>query len=80
MVAEAEKPERLRITVFLQHNLEAKEDAKLYEAVKKFIEREKEKMSGVEFIIEAVDYKEAKNCYYARYRLHKHYSNETYQL
>ena len=53
--------------------MESAEDAKLFEDVTAFVESEKEKGSGVEFRIEAVDYKEAKNAYYARHRLQKHF-------
>ena len=78
LVSEAEKPNMLRIAVFIQHNMESEDDAKQYEAVIAYIESEKE--SGVEFRIEAVDFKEAKNAYYARHRLQKHFKGETYQL
>ena len=35
---------------------------------------------GARFHVEAVPHTEARNAYYARYRLQKHYNGEQYQL
>ena len=35
---------------------------------------------NIEFRIDSIDYKEARNAYYARYRVQKLYKNEDYYL
>ena len=48
--------------------------------VKSYIAEAEALPNAPSILMEEVPHDEAKNCYHARYRLQKHYNDETYQL
>lgn len=80
MVRLAKHPERLRIVILNQYNFTDEWDLNLLKGVKEFIAEAEAYEKPPTFVMEEVPHEEAKNCYHARYRLQKHYNDETYQL
>lgn len=72
---EADHPELLTIAIFIQHDLEDPDDI----AILKQVELLSVNNAG-NIVYEVVGHKEAKNAYYARYRVQKLYSGQDYQL
>ena len=78
MVRLAKHPERLRIVILNQYNFTDEWDLNLLKGVKEFIAEAEAYPNPPTFVMEEVPHEEAKNCYNARYRLQKHYNDETY--
>ena len=80
LVRLAAHPERLRLVILNQYNFADEWDLKLVEGVKAYIAEAESLPNAPSILMEEVSHREAKNCYHARYRLQKHFNDETYQL
>ena len=70
LFANASDKSRVYIHIFLQHDLSDSTDSKTYEQLK-----ELQSLHGDSLSIEDVSHKDAKNAYYARYRVQQRYKN-----
>ena len=80
LVSQATHPERLRIVVYNQYDLWGEWDQKLVAEVEQYIKEASKLPNPPSILMEKVSHKDAKNCYYARFKLQRHYKGETYQL
>ena len=76
----ATHPERLRIVVYNQIDFTDEEDRKMDRELIKYIEEMRTKPNPATILVEYIYFRNAKNVYYAREKIQKHYDGETYQL
>ena len=80
MVDAARYPERLRIVVYNQFDVNNDWDLKLNQDLKDYIEQVTKLPNAPTILIEGVWHENAKNVYHARQMIQRHYDGETYQM